>query len=182
MARTVLFNCPIKNSNKFKLESSWFIPNQNFAYSFLKDLTFLKIKANSAKGNKSLFSLSILLLTQIGPRFCIMVINACEICTCYSACFRNSSSCRSCCLDLPSCSFLCSSSSCRGNKILIISFFFQEFKSIASASPALFSAASSWFTSFFSHAPHGLLSDFFSYLFIVLHFLFFSGKAIFFLT
>ena len=41
--------------DKFKLESSWFIPNQNFAYSFLKDLTFLKIKENSANGNKSLF-------------------------------------------------------------------------------------------------------------------------------
>ena len=159
----------IKNSNKFKLESSWFIPNQDFAYSFLKDLTFLKIKANSAKGNKILFSLSILLLTQIGPRFCIMVINACEICTCYSACFRNSSSCRSCCLDLPSCSFLCSSSSCRGIKYSFSAFSFKNSK----ASPPLLRLflvlppADSLHFFFRGHTPHGLLSDFFSCLFIV---------------
>ena len=38
----------------------------NFHIFFFKDLTFLKVKADSAKGNKSLFfSLSILLLNQI---------------------------------------------------------------------------------------------------------------------
>jgi len=66
-------------------------------------------------------------------RFCIMVINACEICTCCSCCFRSSSIWSSCCLALASCSFLCSSSSCWRMEYSLWPFSFKN----STASPPL---------------------------------------------
>ena len=117
-------------------------------------------------------------------RFCIMVINACEICTCCSACFRNSSICSSCCLALDSCSFLCNSNSCVRMESSLSAFSFRN----STASPPLlqvffFLRRLPQIHDFFSRPCVPLLfSDFFSCLFIVRLFLFFSGKAIFLLT
>ena len=57
-------------------------------------------------------------------RFCIMVINACEICC--SCCFRSSSIWSSCCLALATCSFLCSSSSCWRMEYSLCAFSFKN--------------------------------------------------------
>lgn len=65
-----------------------------------------------------------------------MVINACEICTCCSVCFRSSSICSSCCLALASCSFLCSSSYLLANGILTLIWAFS-FKNSTTSPPLL---------------------------------------------
>ena len=117
-------------------------------------------------------------------RFCIMVINACEICTCCSACFRNSSICSSCCLALDSCSFFCNSYSCvRMPKSSLSAFSFRN----STASTPLLRVFSRHLPQihlifFWGHAFHrffltssaaSLSSDVFN---------FFRGKAIFLLT
>ena len=118
-------------------------------------------------------------------RFCIMVINACEICICSSVCFGSSSICSSCRLALASCSFLCSSSSCWRMEYSLWAFSFKN----STASPPLLRLflalppADSFVCFFFSRTCVPWLS--FWFLQLLLYHLTFSclwRKAIFFLT
>lgn len=152
--------------DKFKLKSSWFIPNQTFAYSFLKDLTFLKIKENSANGNKSLFFFKHL---TAQPDFASWSSTPVKSALSVLLAFVTVQAVVPCCLDLASCSFLCSSSSCRRTEYSFSAFSFKNSKALPPLLRLFLVLPPAGSLDFFSrgHALHGLLSAFFSCLFIL---------------